>query len=36
MDGTPGESKDHFCTGFTTIQRILFSRLGTKKPSACP
>ncbi len=35
-DGTPGEKKDDFCTGFTTIQNVIFSRLGGKKPSSCP
>lgn len=36
MDGNPGESKDDFCVGFTTLQQVIFSRLGGKKPSVCP
>ena len=35
-DGTPGEAKDHFCVGFSGIQKVIFSRMGTKKPSTCP
>jgi len=36
QDDVPGEKKDDFCVGFSGIQQVIFSRLGTKKPSPCP
>ena len=36
QDGVPGEKVDDFCVGFSGIQEVIFSRLGTKKPSPCP
>ena len=35
-DGVAGEAKDHFCVGFSGIQKVIFSRMATKKPSICP